>query len=125
MPKYGRFQFADDAEITRSAGSDWICDKRKQWRKLRGWDSAASKWKLTDVGKDYYKEHGGSEWVISVPVHYLIAKPNDKEVSYRGYFPVSQLRSSLKDKINALVNRGATNVEEIKRLVLKLSLIHI
>ena len=54
MPKYGRFQFADDAEIKRRAGSGWIYDKSKKWRKMRSWDSAASKWRLTKVGEDYY-----------------------------------------------------------------------
>ena len=56
MPKYGRFQFADDAEITRSAGSDWIYDKSDQWRKLRGWDSAASKWNVTKVSDMRYSK---------------------------------------------------------------------
>ncbi len=60
MPKYGRFQFADDAEIKRSAGSDLIYDKSKNWRKLRGWDSAASKWRLTKVGEDYHGKIGGT-----------------------------------------------------------------
>ena len=97
MPKYGRFQFADDAAIKRRAGSDWIHDKSNKWRKLRSWDSAASRWNLTTVGKGYYGHIGGSEWVLSIPCHYVIAKPNDKTVMYRGYFPVSQLRSSLKE----------------------------
>ena len=81
MPKYGRFQFADNAEIKRSAGSDWIYDKSSNWRKLRGWDSAASKWNLTKAGEEYYGSIGGSEWVVSVPVHYIIAKPDERRSS--------------------------------------------
>ena len=53
MPRYGRFQFADDAEIKRRTGSDLIYDQSNKWRKLRSWDSAASKWRLTKVGEDY------------------------------------------------------------------------
>ncbi len=30
MPKYGRFQFADNAEIQRRAGSDWMYDKKRE-----------------------------------------------------------------------------------------------
>ena len=104
MPKYGRFQFADNAGIKRRAGSDWIYDKHNKWRKLRSWDSAASKWKLSKVGADYYGAVGGSERVVSIPVHYVIAKPNDQQISYKGYFPVSQMRGSLKQKLTAFVN---------------------
>ncbi len=57
-----------------SAGSDWIYDKNNKWRKLRSWDSAASKWKLSTAGEEYYGSIGGSEWVVSIPVHYVIAK---------------------------------------------------
>ena len=59
MPKYGRFQFADNAEIKRRAGSDWMFDKQSKWRKLRSWDSAESKWTPTKAGEDYYKKIGG------------------------------------------------------------------
>ena len=93
-------------------------DKSKKLRKLRSWDSAAQ-WNLTNVGKGYYGHIGGSEWVLSIPCHYVIAKANDKKVMYRGYFPVSQLRSSLKEKINDVVKGESTKVEEVKSLVLK------
>ena len=118
MSKYKRFQFADNAEIKRRAGSDWLYDKNDRWRTLRSWDSAESKWTPAKVGEDYYGKIGGSEWVVSVPVHYIIAKPND-EVSYRGYFPVSQLRSSLKDKIN-LAGVGEFRPYEFLHFFLKL-----
>ena len=62
MPKqYGRFQFAENAEIKRRAGSDWMVDINDKPRKIRSWDSAASEWKPTALGRDYYKHVGGSE----------------------------------------------------------------
>ena len=90
----------------------------KNGRKLRSWDSAVSKWTLSKVGEDYYKEIGGSEWVVSIPCHYVIAKPNDEQVSYKGYSPVSQLRTGLQEKLTAFVrNQGrAARAEQIKRL---------
>ena len=104
MPKqYGRFQFAENAEIKRRAGSDWMVDTNGKRKKLRSWDSAASEWKPTALGRAYYKHVGGSEWVVSVPCHYIIAKQDDKEVMYKGYFPVSQMKTGLKKTMRPLM----------------------
>ena len=78
MPKFGRFTFADNAEVKRRAGSDWLKDHKGRWRKLRGWSSAAGEWMVTKgVWTAYYAATGGSHYVVSLPVHYVIAKKED------------------------------------------------
>ena len=93
----------------------------KKWRKVRGWNAAENKWNLTGVGKAYYGKDGG-ELVVSIPCHTVILKKTGEEQSYRGYFPVSQLRPSLRAKLqDALKRSGAARagaLEEIKRTVL-------
>ena len=60
--------------------------------------------------------------VVSIPCHPVILKKTGEEQSYRGYFPVSQLRPSLRDKLHAALKRSgaarAGALEEIKRTVL-------
>ena len=77
MPKYYRYNFPENPEQKRRGGSDWLKDVGGDWRKLRSWDSADGEWKLTKTGLAYYK-HFQSEWTISIPVHYIIAKPNGR-----------------------------------------------
>ena len=123
MSKYGRFTFPADPELKRKAGSDWLKDTGGKWRKVRSWSAPEGKWNLTTTGKAYYKSSGDAEYVISVPVHYVIGKKDGSELSYRGYFPVSQLRPSLRESIRqALARRGnarAEELEEIKQAVLE------
>ena len=38
--KYGNFTFPESAELKRKAGSDWLLDVHKKWRKVRGWNAA-------------------------------------------------------------------------------------
>ncbi len=85
MPKYCRYGFPPEPEIKRKVGSDWIKDVKKEWRRLRSWNAVDSEWKLTKFGLAYYKEFQ-SEWVVRIPVHYMIAKPGDREVTYLVYF---------------------------------------
>ena len=119
--KYGSFTFPESAELKRKAGSDWLQDVHKKWRKVRGWNAAENKWNLTGVGKAYYGKDGG-EMVVSIPCHTVILKKTGEEQSYRGYFPVSQLRPSLRDKLHAALKRSGAGragaLEEIKRAVL-------
>ncbi len=105
MPKYYKYTFPENPEIKRKAGSDWMRDVNNKWRQLRTWSAVDSEWKLSNTGKAYYKEFR-SEWVVSLPVHYLIAKPNDREVSYKGYFPVSQLTTSLRERLQEMFTLG-------------------
>ena len=87
--KYGSFTFPESgAELKRKAGSDWLQDVHKKWRKVRGWNAAENKWNLTGVGRAYYGKDGG-EMVVSIPCHTLILKKTGEEQSYRAYFPVS------------------------------------
>ena len=120
--KYGNFTFPESAELKRKAGSDWLQDVHKKWRKVRGWNAAENKWNLTGVGKAYYGKDGG-EMVVSIPCHTVILKKTGEEQSYRGYFPVSQLRPSLRNKLHAALKRSgaarAGALEEIKRTVLR------
>ena len=46
--KYGSFTFPESAELKRKAGSDWLQDVHKKWRKVRGWNAAENKWNLTE-----------------------------------------------------------------------------
>ena len=103
--KYGSFTFPQSAELKRKAGSDWLQDVHKKWRKVRGWSAAENKWTLTGVGKAYYGKDGG-ELVVSIPCHTVILKKTGEEQSYRGYFPVSQLRPSLRAKLQDALKRG-------------------
>ena len=98
MPKYGRFTFPDDAEVERHSGSDFLTDTTGRRRRLRAWDAAEGRWRLSKTGEAYYGRSGG-EIVITIPVHYLIAKKDGSELNYRGYFPVSQLRPALKNRL--------------------------
>ena len=99
MPtKYGRFTFPDDAEVERHSGSDWLTDTTGRRRRLRAWNAAEGRWRLSKTGEAYYGRSGG-EIVISIPVHYFIAKPDGSELHYRGMFPVSQLRPALRDRL--------------------------
>ena len=103
MPKIGRYQFPENPEIKRRSGSDWIKTTGGAWKKLRSWNSTVSEWKPTNLGKVYYKDR--SEFVVSIPCHYVIAKPKD-DVIYRGYFPVSQLKNQLKGKLHEALHQG-------------------
>ena len=78
---------------------------------------------LSDVGKAYYGKHG-SEFVISIPCHYMIMRRRDgATLQYRGYFPVSQLSTSLKHRLERalrLEGRARTNMLDlIKTTVLR------
>ena len=97
MPTYGRYDFADNAEVMRKAGSDALKDKKGKWRKLRTWNASEGRWRLSLAGEAYYGEDG-QELVVSVPVHMMILRKDGTEQSYRGYLPVSHLRSALKDR---------------------------
>ena len=116
MPKYYKYTFPDNPEIKRKAGSDWMRDVNNKWRKLRSWSAVDSEWQLSNLGKAYYKEHQ-SAWTISIPVHYLIAKPGDREVSYKGYFPVSQLTTSLRDRLQEMFTLGFGRGEDRARVI--------
>ena len=100
MPTYGRYDFADNAEVMRKAGSDALKGKKGKWRKLRTWNAGEGRWKLTLAGEAYYGTDG-QELVVSVPVHMMILRKDGTEQSYRGYFPVSHLRPALKEKSRA------------------------
>ena len=80
MPKYYRYNFDANAEQKRKGGSDWLRDVTGEWRRLRSWSAVDGEWKLSKTGLAYYKEFQ-SEWTISIPVHYIIAKPDDREVA--------------------------------------------
>ena len=86
MPKYGRHEFPGEPEIKRTSGSDQIKDVKGKWHKLRTWSAADGEWKLSNLGHEYYKTFQ-SEFVVSLPVHHLIAKPGDRELVYSGFFP--------------------------------------
>ena len=36
MPKYGKYDFPENAELQRKAGSDWLKDTKGKLRKVRG-----------------------------------------------------------------------------------------
>ena len=68
-------------------------------KKLRIWQPDKGEWKLTKLGKRYYRTRP-SEYIISIPVRYDILRDRDgSEVFYKGYMPVSQLSAKLRDLI--------------------------
>ena len=100
MPKYGKYTFPENAVLKRRAGSDWLEDVNKKAWKVRTWKAAEGRWDLTALGKDYYKQTGGAEWVVSIPCHYMILRRRDgAELQCRGYFPVSQMPTGLKERL--------------------------
>jgi hypothetical protein len=123
MFQYGKHKFDNIQELVRRAGSDWLRDTKGKLRKVRAWKPAEGRWVLSDVGKAYYGKHG-SEFVISIPCHYIIMRRRDgAELQYRGYFPVSQLSTSLKHRLERALRmegRARTNMlDHIKTTVLR------
>ena len=117
--KYHKYNFPPEPETKRKAGSDWLKDVTGEWRKLRTWSAVDAEWKLTKTGLAYYKQFQ-SEWTISIPVHYLIAKPDDHEVGYSGYFPVSQLTTSLRERLQELFTMDMGRGEDRARMIARM-----
>ena len=73
-----------DAQPKTRSGTTYI-DTNKGEKKIRIWQPGKGEWKLTKLGKRYYRSNP-SECLISIPVRYDILRQRDNaEVFYKGY----------------------------------------
>ena len=83
----------EENPMTTRRGGTEVLETNKGFKKIRTWQPERGEWKLTRLGKRYYRANP-SNFIISLPVRYDVVRARDgSEVSYKGYFPVSSLLS--------------------------------
>ena len=89
MPRQIRFE--DDAEIQRRGNTDylWVTHARGEgWRPIRTFDGAEGRWRLSNLGKQYFKRNGGlPEVVLRTPCIFETQKTTEQVVRHLGRRP--------------------------------------
>ena len=77
------------------------------FKNIRTWQPERGEWKLTRLGKRYYRANP-SNFIISLPVRYDLVRARDgSEIFYKGYVPVSSLPGPLRDLMGQIEAEGS------------------
>ena len=89
MPRH--ITWEDGAEVTRRGRSD-VIDTNVGVRPARVFRGDLGTWRLTNLGKRYYASIDGlSEYVWTLPVIFIIQRPDGTTVRHRGYYPLTDV----------------------------------
>ena len=75
----------------------WVTHARGEgWCSIRTFDGAEGRWKLSNLGKQYFKRNGGlPEVVLRIPCIFETQKTTERAVRHLGWFPYELLDEAL------------------------------
>ena len=104
MPR--RIQFEDDAEIQRRGNTDYLWTA-VGWRGIRTFNGAEGRWRLSNLGKRYFKRNAGlPEVVLRIPCIFETQKTTERSVRHLGWFPYELMDESLRARLTRLFLPG-------------------
>ena len=99
MPR--RIYFEADAVPFRRGNTDYIQTSVGR-RAIRTFDGANGSWKLSNLGKRFFKSNALPEVVLRIPCVFLTTKKNGQELRHLGWFPYELLDEGLRARLTRL-----------------------
>ena len=93
MPR--RINFEADAVPFRRGNTDYI-ETSVGRRAIRTFSGADGSWKLSNLGKRFFKSNALPEVVLRIPCVFLTTKKNGQELRHLGWFPYELLDEGLR-----------------------------
>ena len=103
MPR--RINFDADAVPFRRGNTDYIQTSVGR-RAIRTFDGANGSWKLSNLGKRFFKSNALPEVVLRIPCEFLTTKKNGEELRHLGWFPYELLDEGLRTRLTRLYVPG-------------------
>ena len=85
-------------------------------RAIRTFDGADGKWKLSNLGKRYFKSNALPEVVLRIPCVFLTTKKNGQELRHLGWFPYELLDEGLRTQLTQLYLPGPYTPDLTRRV---------
>ena len=121
MPR--RINFEADAVPFRRGNTDYIQTSVGR-RAIRTFDGANGSWKLSNLGKRFFKSNALPEVVLRIPCEFLTTKKNGEELRHLGWFPYELLDEGLRARLTRLYVPGphapnrARHIQALKEEIL-------
>ena len=96
MPR--RINFEEGAAPFRRGNTDYI-ERSVGRRAIRTFDGANGSWKLSTLGKRFFKSNALPEVVLRIPCVFLTTKRDGRELRHLGWFPYELLDEGLKTRL--------------------------
>ena len=113
MPR--RINFEEDAVPFRRGTTDYI-ETSVGRRAIRTFSGADGSWKLSNLGKRFFKSNALPEVVLRIPCVFLTTKKNGQELRHLGWFHYELLDEGLRTQLTQLYLPGPHAPDRARRI---------